>query len=364
MTPTPVTPTPMTPTPVNRRSLTARIAHWLLAHPRPGLRLLGQREPLWRDGRRLHPGLQLLLATGARRAATTADTDWAKARKEMRTMVRLSSPVRAGVLATDRHLPGDDGPIPVRVYRPASAVGPVPAVVYLHGGGFCVGDLDTHDPSCRVLAERSGCVVVSVDYRLAPEHVFPAAVDDCVAAYRWVLDHPEDLGIEPGAVGVMGDSAGATLSAVVCLEARRLGLTQPRMQCLVYPLADVGMRTPSYEIFSEGFGLTAEGVGVFRDTYVPSPELWDDPRVSPIFAGEFGGLAPALVITAGFDVLRDDGRAYADALAAAGVPTTYRCYDDMIHGFHAMLVLDDAAAAADAIATEVGALMRTPPSAP
>ncbi len=349
---------------MDRRSVTARIAHALLAHPRLGLRLFGQRQPLWRDGRRLHPGLQLLLASGARRAATTADTDWAKARKEMRTLVRLSSPVRTGVLATDRRIPGDDGPIPIRVYRPTAAVGQVPAVVYFHGGGFCVGDLDTHDPSCRVLAERSGCVVVSVDYRLAPEHVFPAAVDDCVAAYRWVLDNPDELGVAPGAPGVMGDSAGATLSAVVCLEARRLGLAQPRMQCLVYPLADVAMRTPSYEIFAEGFGLTTEGVGVFRDTYVDDPSLWDDPRVSPLCAGDLSGLAPALVITAGFDVLRDDGRAYADALAAAGVPTTYRCHDDMIHGFHAMLVLDDAAAAADAIATEVGELMRTPPAVP
>lgn len=349
---------------MDRRSVTARIAHALLAHPRLGLRLFGQRQPLWRDGRRLHPGLQLLLASGARRAATTADTDWAKARKEMRTLVRLSSPVRTGVLATDRRIPGDDGPIPIRVYRPTKAVGQVPAVVYFHGGGFCVGDLDTHDPSCRVLAERSGCVVVSVDYRLAPEHVFPAAVDDCVAAYRWVLDNPDELGVAPGAPGVMGDSAGATLSAVVCLEARRLGLAQPRMQCLVYPLADVAMRTPSYEIFAEGFGLTTEGVGVFRDTYVDDPSLWDDPRVSPLCAGDLSGLAPALVITAGFDVLRDDGRAYADALAAAGVPTTYRCHDDMIHGFHAMLVLDDAAAAADAIATEVGELMRTPPAVP
>jgi acetyl esterase len=189
-------------------------------------------------------------------------------------------------------------------------------------------------------------------------------VDDCVAAYRWVLDNPDELGVAPGAPGVMGDSAGATLSAVVCLEARRLGLAQPRMQCLVYPLADVAMRTPSYEIFAEGFGLTTEGVGVFRDTYVDDPSLWDDPRVSPLCAGDLSGLAPALVITAGFDVLRDDGRAYADALAAAGVPTTYRCHDDMIHGFHAMLVLDDAAAAADAIATEVGELMRTPPAVP
>ena len=349
----------MTTAPVDRRSLTAHLARWLLAHPRIPLRLLGQSEPLWRDGRRLHPSLQLLLAIGGRRSATTADTDWVTSRREMRTVVRLSSPVRSGVLATDRHLPGDDGSIPVRIYRPATAMGALPAVVFFHGGGFCVGDLDTHDPTCRLLAERSNCVVVAVDYRLAPEHVFPAAVDDCVAAYRWVLDHHDELGTTPGVVGVMGDSAGATLAAVVCLEARRLGITQPQMQCLVYPLGDVAMRTPSYAIFADGFGLTTEAVGVFRDTYTPVPETWADPRVSPLCAEDLGGLAPALVITAGFDVLRDDGRAYAEALAGAGVATTYRCYDDMIHGFHSMLVLDDVIAMAEGIATEVGAMMRS-----
>jgi acetyl esterase len=340
--------------------------HAVLAHPEPLLRVLGQRDPVWRDGRRLHRSVQLLLALGERTGATAVAADWESARSDMRRMVRLSSPVRTNVHVADRTVPrsgssgssgGVGGDITVRVYRPHSEVGPLPAVVYLHGGGFAVGDLDTHDPTCRLLADVARCVVVSVDYRLAPEHRFPAAVNDVTAAWAWVHDHAASLGINPARVAVMGDSAGANLAAALCLEARRVGLPQPAAQCLVYPLVDARFTFGTYDTFATGFGLSREGVELYRDTYVESPDDWTDPRVSPLCAGDLSGLAPALVVTAGFDVLRDDGQAYADALAAAGVPVTYRCYDDMMHGFHAMLVLDDAAAAADAIAAEVGRML-------
>jgi acetyl esterase len=230
-------------------------------------------------------------------------------------------------------------------------------VVFFHGGGFAVGDLDTHDPTCRLLAVGARCIVVSVDYRLAPEHVFPAAVDDCVAAYEWVAANPGEVGGEPGVVGVMGDSAGGNLAAAVCLEAKRLGLPQPSVQCLVYPLADARLGAPSYQTFSSGFGLDLVGVELFRDTYAPDPRDWTDPRMSPLLADDHAGLAPALVVTAGFDVLRDDGRAYAEVLADAGVPVTYRCVDDMIHGFHAMLLLPEAEAVAREVAAAVGEML-------
>jgi len=341
----------------DRRSLSYRIMHAVLAHPEPLLRMMGKRDPVWRDGRRLHRSLQLLLALGERTGATGVSDDWASARREMRRLVKLSSPVRTTVHVVDRTAPGPGGDIGVRVYRPHAEMGTLPAVVYLHGGGFAVGDLDTHDPTCRVLADVARCVVVSVDYRLAPEHRFPAAIDDVAAAWAWVHDQAADLGIDPARVAVMGDSAGANLAAALCLDARREGLPQPAAQCLVYPLVDARFLFGSYDTFASGFGLSREGVELYRDTYVESVDDWTDPRVSPLCADDLSGLAPALVVTAGFDVLRDDGRAYADALAAAGVPVTYRCYDDMMHGFHAMLVLDDAAAAADAIAIEVGRML-------
>lgn len=341
----------------DRWSPTARLLRAVLARPRLPLAVLGQRDELWRDGRRVHPGLQVILAAGARTGATGPNPDWDKARAEMRRLVRVSSPVRTNVHVVDRRIDGPAGALPVRVYRPHGDLSERPAIVYLHGGGFAVGDLDTHDPVCRRLADLAGCVVVSVHYRRAPEDPFPAAVDDSVAAYAWVHGNAGDLGVLDGVVGVMGDSAGATLSAAACLEARRLGLAQPVAQCLVYPLADVRMRTPSYQTFADGFGLTRAGIELFRDTYSPDPADWDDPRVSPLAAGDLTGLAPALVVTAGFDPLRDDGRAYADALADAGVPVTYRCYDDMIHGFQAMLVLDAARAASDEISSAMGDLM-------
>jgi acetyl esterase len=339
-------------------SVSSRLIHAALARPRLGLRLLGERQPMWRDGRRLHPGLQLLLAVGARTGRTNANADWVQARAEMRRMVRSSSPVRTDVHVTDRRIPGPAGELGVRIYRPHGAAGVLPGVVYFHGGGFCVGDLDTHDPTCRLLSAVSQTVVVAVDYRLAPEHVFPAAVDDAVAAWSWVLEHPGELGMVPGRVAVMGDSAGGNLAAVVCGEARRLGLPAPVAQCLVYPWVDAHCGSATYETFADGFGLSRDGVHLYRETYASTPEHWTDPRLSPLGAGDLVGLPPALVVTAGFDVLRDDGQAYAEALAGAGVPVTYRCYDDMMHGFAAMLVLDDAAAAAHDIAVEVGQMVR------
>ncbi|MEZ5145460.1 MAG: alpha/beta hydrolase, partial [Acidimicrobiales bacterium] len=289
---------------------------------------------------------QLLAELSERREDPEAPFVPARMRRELRWITRLGTPVRTSVHAHDRRIPGHAGEIPVRVYRPHARARTMPAIVYAHGGGFVVGDLDTHDGSCRLLADVSGCVVVAVDYRLAPEHPFPAAIDDVVAAYRWVLHHVGELGVDPAAVGVMGDSAGATISAVVCHEARRLDLPMPAAQGLVYPLVDIRMRFDSYETFAEGFSLTRRTMDWFRDQYLPhlSEDDLVDPRISPL-CGDLTGLPPAVIATAGFDPLRDDGRAYADALEAAGVHVTYRCYDDFLHGFFGMMLLGDAAAA-------------------
>lgn len=328
-----------------------------MARPGPWLRLLGERSPRWSGGVRLHPSFQLLLAVGARSGIRDVTADWPGDRERMRRLARLALPVHTEVHVVDRRIPGPAGELPIRVYRPHAVVGPVPGIVYFHGGGFTVGDLDTHDAACRMLAVQAGAVVVAVDYRLAPEHPFPAAVDDVTAGWAWVCDHAGDLGIIEGAIGVMGDSAGGTLAAVVCLEARRLGLASPALQCLIYPLVDLRLVTDGFTTYAEGWGLTTAEVEVLRATYAPDPNDWSDPRLSPLLAPDLGGLPPALVVTAGFDVLCDEGAAYAEALSAAGVRAIHRRVPDMIHGFHTIVVSPDAYAAATAVNREVGELL-------
>ena len=339
-------------------SPTARAARAALSHPGVLLGAAGSPDPVEVDGRRLHPALQGLLALGERTGMTDETGDVDQRRAQLRQMARLSSPVVGGVRTEDRTIPGPDGPIPVRTYRPDGAPPTAPGIVYFHGGGWVVGDLDTHDPTCRLLSVVAGAVVVSVDYRLAPEPPFPAAIDDGVAAWAWVADHADELGIDVDRLGVMGDSAGATLSAVVAQQARGGAHPTPAVQCLVYPLADSHLRADSYRTFATGFGLTLESIEWFRARYLPTEADRDDPRASPILADDLTGSAPAIVVTAGFDPLRDDGAAYAAALADAGVAVRHREHGDMIHGFHGMLALPDALTAAVDLAVDVGAALR------
>jgi len=233
---------------------------------------------------------------------------------------------------------GPGGPIPLRVYRPAGATAgtPLPALVYFHGGGWVIGDLDTHDVQCRQLTAEAGITVVAVDYRLAPEHKFPAAVDDAWAATRWVAEHGSELGVDARRLAVAGDSAGGNLAAVVALLARDAGAPAIALQVLVYPVTDIGAETRSYRDFADGYLLTRESMRWFTNHYVKSPSEAQDWRVSPLRAASLAGLPPALVITAGFDPLRDEGAAYAARLTDAGGLVDYVCYGGMIHGFMPM----------------------------
>jgi acetyl esterase len=224
------------------------------------------------------------------------------------------------------------GDLPGRLYLPTGASTPGPLLVFFHGGGFIYGDLDSHDAPCRFLAERSGVRVLSVDYRLGPEHRFPAAHDDADAAYRWVVDHAADLGADPARLAVGGDSAGANLAASAALTAAREGLPLA-YQLLVYPVTDANHEGGSAGLFAEGFYLTKAFMDLANASYLtPETDLWD-PRISPIHADVPAGLAPAYVATAGFDPLRDEGEAYARKLAEAGVPVELRRFPDQIHGF-------------------------------
>lgn len=237
----------------------------------------------------------------------------------------------------DRKVSGPGGDIPVRVYTPLDARdGPLPGLVFFHGGGFVIGDLETHDDLCRCLANGSGCRVVSVDYRLAPECPFPAAVDDCYAATKFIAGHAADFGIRADQFAVGGDSAGGNLAAVVCQLAKSGG---PKIgyQLLIYPVTQLGQPDmPSMKENAKGFFLERESMAWFTRMYCPDATFHGDARMSPLLAKDLSGLPPAYVATAGFDPLRDEGKAYADKLDAAGVPVTYVNYPGMIHGFFSL----------------------------
>ena len=257
------------------------------------------------------------------------------ARAAMRTRLLQGKEAPIGK-SEDRKIPGLAGEMAVRIYTPLDAKADVlPGLVFFHGGGFVIGDLETHDDLCRCLANQSGCRVVSVDYRLAPEHPFPAAVDDCYAATKYVADHPAEFGIR-GPIAVGGDSAGGNLAAVVAMLAKTQG-PAIAFQLLIYPVTQLGgPDMPSMEENAKGYFLERESMQWFTRMYCPDPALHGDPRLSPLRASDVSGLPPAYVVTAGFDPLRDEGKAYADKLDAAGVPVTYVNYPGMIHGFFSM----------------------------
>jgi len=263
--------------------------------------------------------------------------------RERRFFTQPAPPVLAEV--RDLQAPGPHGPIPLRLYRPEGLAAPAPVLVYYHGGGWTIGDLDTHDVLCRELAVGAGCVVVAVDYRLGPEHRFPAAVDDVDAATRWVQAQAGELGVDAGRLAIGGDSAGGNMAAVVALLLRDQpgAAPAPRLQLLIYPGTDMRAVAPSHTHNGEGYLLTRDSITYFRAHYIDQPALYADWRASPLLHPDLSRLPPALVITAGYDPLRDEGLQYADALSAAGTPTQYLCFERQIHGFITMgRVIDEA----------------------
>ena len=260
--------------------------------------------------------------------------------KEARQLFRETRPASTPTppeigMVKDLAADGPDGAIPLRLYRPRAVDAGValPALVFFHGGGWVIGDLETHDVLCRQLTAEAGIAIVAVDYRLAPEAKFPAAVDDAWAATRWVVAHADRLGIDARRIAVGGDSAGGNLAAVVALLARDAGTPKIALQALLYPVTDVGTEWPSYLAFADGYLLTSESMRWFIAHYLTSENEAVDWRVSPLRASSLRGLPPALIVTAGFDPLRDEGEAYARALRDAGVRVDYVCYGGMIHGF-------------------------------
>ncbi len=232
-------------------------------------------------------------------------------------------------------VPGPAGVLPVRVYRPAGSgkTELLPALVFFHGGGWVIGDLDTHDVVCRQLSNGAHCMVFSVEYRLAPEVRFPGALDDCIAATNYITANAAQLGADAKRIAVGGDSAGGNLATVACLAARDARQPLPCFQLLIYPATDQRGGFPSHERNADGYLLTRKLMNYFRGHYLPEEVDWLDWRASPLLASSLAGVPPAHVLTAGYDPLVDEGRAYADRLASEGVKTTYKDYPDMVHGF-------------------------------
>ncbi|MDB5731865.1 MAG: alpha/beta hydrolase fold-containing protein [Variovorax sp.] len=274
--------------------------------------------------------------------------------RERRAATQPAPPAVAQV--RDLRASGPHGDIPLRLYRPLGAAegDALPVLVYYHGGGWVIGDLDTHDTLCRELANGAGCAVVAVDYRMGPEHRFPAAVDDALAAARWVRGQADSLGIDADRLAVGGDSAGGNLAAVVAIAARDAGDLPIAFQLLIYPATDMRRGHASHSTNGQGYLLTADTIRYFHDHYIDAPRHDLDWRASPLLHPDLSKLPPALVITAGYDPLRDEGLDYARALTAAGNRASCVCFERQIHGFILMgKVLDEASTAVALCAVEL-----------
>ena len=281
--------------------------------------------------------------------------------RDRRAVLQPDPPAVAQVQAL--RAPGPHGPIPLRLYRPLPSAlvtaGTLPVLVYYHGGGWVIGDLDTHDTLCRELANAAGCAVVAVDYRMGPEHRFPAAVDDALAATRWVHQQAAMLGLDPARLAVGGDSAGGNLAAVVALAARDAGDLPIAFQLLIYPATDMRRSAPSHTSNGQGYLLTKDTIDYFHDHYIVDVAHDLDWRASPLLHADLSKLPPALVLTAGYDPLRDEGLAYSVRLTEAGNRASYVCFERQIHGFITMgRVLDEANTAVALCAAELRRALR------
>jgi acetyl esterase len=315
--------------------------------PRALLDVVARRRTRGLPNAQLDPQLAMLLALADIVGEPALAEPLAAARRSLEegTFV-VDAPGVPGVITRELAAPGMAGPIPLRLYEPANAPKPSPGIVYFHGGGWVLGNIDAYDAFCSRLAALAHCRVVSVEYRLAPENKFPKGLEDARAAYTWVGKSAGSLGIDTDRIGVGGDSAGGNLAAVVARHARA-GPFAPKVQLLIYPAVDATRSQPSQQTFAKGFMLTREKIDRYLSFYIDGTgTLEKDPDLSPLFAEDLTGIAPALIYTAGFDPLRDEAHAYSERVRAAGNKANTCCFDDLIHGFAVMTRVSESARSA------------------
>lgn len=331
------------------------IAGLILSLPAPLLRLMSGGGVVYQGGRTLDPRLQFLAAQ-AKKAPPMSSLSPEQARQgETAAIGAVSGKPEPGVTWEDITVPGGDGEVSARAYRPQNQDPEAPLMVWAHMGGGVIGTIETTHAFCTLLARIARGPVLSVDYRLAPEHRFPAGLDDVLAAYRWARDNAGRFGAPVGKVAMGGDSMGGNFTAIVCQELKRAGEPQPVLQLLVYPCTDVASQTPSMTTYGEAFPLTRDMMEWFMGHYMGPGDDPADPRLSPLREKDLSGLAPAVIATAGFDPLVDQGEAYAKRLREAGVPVAYRCYDSLAHAF---VAFGGAVPAADTASREIAGLVR------
>lgn len=312
-------------------------ARSLMQLPSPVIaRLAG--APIVINGRTLDPEMQLLLKLQRLEGPAAETVAISKGRRIIVSSSKLAGGTQPIGAVTDRTIDGPGGPLGLRFYTPRGLSGKSPALLFFHGGGWIYGDLESHDATCRYLAEEAQVRVVAVDYRLAPEAPFPAAIDDALAAWAWIVEHACGLGIDPDRIAVGGDSAGGNLAAVVAQQTVAAGGPSPAFQLLIYPATDFLSTSESRLTYAEGFFLTKAFMDLAEENYLVGSEDRSDPRLSPLH-GDVTGVAPAYIVTAGFDPLLDEGNAYADKLRGAGVRVEHICEDGLIHGFINMVAL-------------------------
>lgn len=331
------------------------IANLILSLPAPLLRLMAGGGVVYQGGRTLDPRLQFLAAQAKKQPPMSSLSPEQARQGESAAIGAVCGKPEAGVTWEDLTVPGAGDDIPARIYRPENQDPAAPLMVWAHMGGGVIGTIETTHCFCTLLARIARCPVLSIDYRLAPEHRFPAGLEDVLSAYRWGRDNAERFGAPAGKAAMGGDSMGGNFTAIVCQELKRRGEPQPALQLLVYPCTDVASETASMTTYGEAFPLTRDMMDWFMGHYMGPGDDPADPRLSPLREKDLSGLAPAVIATAGFDPLVDQGEAYAKRLRDAGVPVAYRCYDSLAHAF---VAFTGAVPAADVASREIAGLVR------
>ena len=327
----------------------------ILSLPSPVLRAMSGGGVVYKGGRTLDPRFQFF-AHAAKKLPPMSSLSPAEAvAGSAKGLAAVQGPLEPGVRTESLSIEGPNGPIPCRAYRPENQDADTPLIVYAHMGGGVIGDLETCHAFCSILARIARTAVISVDYRLAPEHRFPAGLEDVLAAYRWARDNTSRFGAAAVPPAIGGDSMGGNFAAIVAQEMKRTGEPQPAAQILIYPAVDVASETASMTTYADAYPLTRQTMDWFMGHYMGPDADPADPRLSPDKTQDLSGLAPAVIATAGFDPLVDQGEAYAKRLQAAGAPVLYRCYDSLAHGFTAFT---GAIPATDAACREIAGLVR------